>query len=76
MSLQTITAQCSTLDAIKKLNVSFLWHEKSRRKEHDTCCHWREYIKKKKQEKVKQCLYIYILKKQAGEIQIKKRKLV
>ena len=28
-----------------------LWHdEKSRRKEHDAICHWREYIKKKKQE--------------------------
>ena len=44
--MQTITARYPTLeDKIKKSDPSFY----SRRKEHDALCHWREYIKNKKQ---------------------------
>ena len=45
--LQTMTVQCSTLEDNKEIRCIICWYgERSRRKEHDALCHWREYIKK------------------------------
>ena len=58
----------------KEIRCIICWHdEQRRRKEHDSLCHWREYIKRKSKKTVRQ---LFVLKKQVNELQIKKRKLV
>ena len=58
----------------KEIRCIICWHdEQRRRKEHDALCQWREFIKRKSKETVKQ---LFVLKKQVEELQIKKSKLV